>query len=1040
MQNRDQSMIRDFRFFVLGKVDWRAPLLLSALLVYLSFNYFLLFHTLAEFFAIMIAIIMFVVAWEMRQFSRNNFLVFLGIGYFWIAGLDLLHALAYSGMNILPVIGGNPSIQLWISTRYIEALLLLFAPLFLTRHLYTKLSFIFFGLVAAFIAAFVLSGNFPDCFIEGKGLTKFKVYSEYLVIGILALAVYHLLRRRVYIEKRIMYLMVASIMLTMGAELAFTFYVSVYGLSNMVGHIFKLFSFWLIFTAVIRTTLQEPFVAMARSSSSYDAIPDITIIVDANHIIRSVNKPASQFASIAKVDLVGKHCHDVFHPTHLTVGQCQICHNIKNNISLLAVDIEYPAIQKWFEFSLSPIITPGTTKGMVQVMRDVSERRKSEEQVRKLSHAVKYSPATVVITNTEGNIEYANPKFTQLTGYTNEEAIGKNPRILKSGETPPEIYKELWETITSGNEWKGEFCNKKKNGKLYWESASISPVKNAEGVITNFIAVKDDITERKYSERRLSAQHAVTQVLVESTTIKEASPKIIQAICTALGWDLGEIWIFDQQAGVLCNTDIWHKPSLQVSEFKAVTKNTTFPAKIGLPGSVWESAKPLWIEDVVQDANFPRASIAEKEGLHGAFGFPIIIGSEVCGTLCFYSREIKKPDNYLLDMMTSIGRQIGLFIKHKQAEETLLQSEKLRAMGMITAGIAHDFNNILAIISGSTQILEMGNEDNKKLVDGLRTILKASNDGAEIVRRMRIFTKQEKDTSMLQPVDIKGVLTQAIDFVKPRWMNIAKAGGINYEIDKDGIVEVPTIMGIESELREVFINMMNNAMDAMPEGGFLSFCTWQSEENVFISISDTGEGMSVDVKNRVFEPFYTTKREKGSGLGMSMSYGIIERHDGGIEVESEEGKGTTFTIRLPITESPTQKTGLSVEDQKIKVKGLSILVVDDKKDMCSLLEKFFAKNSHIVKTAESGNRAIEVLKAETFDLVLCDLVMPDVSGHKVVDVLNSLDKRPKIGVMTGWSEKVETKDENELNVDFIIKKPFNFSVLAGHINDIFGTD
>ncbi len=375
-----------------------------------------------------------------------------------------------------------------------------------------------------------------------------------------------------------------------------------------------------------------------------------------------------------------------------------------------------------------------------------------------------------------------------------------------------------------------------------------------------------------------------------------------------------------------------------------------------------------------------------------------------------------------------------------KTEKVLIQSEKLKSLGMITSGIAHDFNNILSVISGNAQILKMGNEDNKKLIDGLRIIHKASDDGAEIVRRMRIFTKQEKDTSALLPVDIKGVLKQAIDFVKPRWMNIAKAGGINYEIDKNGIVEVPIIMGIESELREVFINIMNNAMDSMPEGGSLSFCTWQSEVNVFISISDTGEGMSVDVKNKVFEPFYTTKREKGSGLGMSMSYGIIERHGGGIEVKSEVGKGTTFTIRLPIAEPPAQKNELPVEDQNKKVKGLSILVVDDKKDMRTLLEEFFAKNGHIVKTADSGNRAIEVLKAETFDLVLSDLVMPDVSGHKVVDVLNSLEKRPKIGVMTGWSEKVETKDENELNVDFIIKKPFNFSVLAGHVNDLFGAD
>lgn len=383
MQSRDGSLIWECRFLVFRKVDWRIPLLLSVLLVYLSFDYFLLFHTLAEFFAIIIAIIMFVVVWEMYPFTRNNFLMFLGTGYFWIAMLDLLHSFLYEGMNILPVAGGNYSTQLWILSRYSEALLLLSAPLFMTRPFYKKPSFVFFGLVAGFISALVLSGNFPDCFIEGKGLTKFKIYSEYIIIGILAIAVYHLFTRRAYIEKNIMCLMIASIILTMGAELALTYYVSVFGLSNIIGHIFKLFSFWLIFTAVIRITLQEPFAVMARSSSTYDAVPDITIIVDANQIIRSANREALRFASIAEVDLLGKHCHDIFHPSYLTVDQCQICQSIKSGRSLVAIGVEFPAIQKWFDFSLSPIIAFDSLKGTVQVMRDITVHKKSEQELAK---------------------------------------------------------------------------------------------------------------------------------------------------------------------------------------------------------------------------------------------------------------------------------------------------------------------------------------------------------------------------------------------------------------------------------------------------------------------------------------------------------------------------------------------------------------------------------------------------------------------------------------------------------------------------------
>jgi PAS domain S-box-containing protein len=188
-----------------------------------------------------------------------------------------------------------------------------------------------------------------------------------------------------------------------------------------------------------------------------------------------------------------------------------------------------------------------------------------------------------MITSTAGNIEYVNPKFTQITGYTKGEVIGKNPRILKSGETPPEEYKRLWDTITSCGTWQGEFHNRKKSGKLFWESAAISPVRNAEGTITHFIAIKEDITEIKQNEQRVKAQHAVTQILVESSTIEEASLKIIEVVCECLAWDVGELWLVDKQNGVLCLVESWHSPTIELPGFEAITRKTTFAPGIGHP-------------------------------------------------------------------------------------------------------------------------------------------------------------------------------------------------------------------------------------------------------------------------------------------------------------------------------------------------------------------------------------------------------------------------------------------------------------------------
>lgn len=335
----------------------------------------------------------------------------------------------------------------------------------------------------------------------------------------------------------------------------------------------------------------------------------------------------------------------------------------------------------------------GRAVRMVGMIQDISERKRMENQLRKLSQAIEQSPNSIMITNIEGIIEYVNPKFSTLTGYALEEVVGRNPRFLKSGETPSQEYSHLWNTITSGEVWRGEFHNKKKNGELYWESVSIAPVKNPEGICTGFMAIKEDITKHKQIESRKSAQYAVTQVLAESATLDEASPKILKAICECLEWDIGEFWLIDQQRCVLRCTEIYYLPAVKTPEFHAVSREITFPHGIGLPGRVWTSRKPLWIADIIHDAGFLRASVAEKEGLHGACCFPIISKGEFLGAIDFISREIKQPDDDLLNMMAAIGRQIGLFIKHKQAEEqTRLQLERLSALHDIDRAIASTFD------------------------------------------------------------------------------------------------------------------------------------------------------------------------------------------------------------------------------------------------------------------------------------------------------------------------------------------------------------
>ena len=392
--------------------------------------------------------------------------------------------------------------------------------------------------------------------------------------------------------------------------------------------------------------------------------------------------------------------------------------------------------------------------------------------------------------------------------------------------------------------------------------------------------------------------------------------------------------------------------------------------------------------------------------------------------------------------LTKINEELQNEIaERKKIEETLIQSEKLKALGTITAGISHEFNNILNIISGNVQLLQMDYKDHSNLMDRLSIISKSIDNGASITDRMREFTHGETDTMDFVSADINKLLTQSVEFLMPRWRNMAQACGINYNMDMEGMKkEVPSILCNPLEIRDVFTNIINNALDAMPNGGRISFRTWSKDDTVFVSITDIGKGMSGDVKRDVFDPFFTTKRPEGTGLGMSTSYSKVVRHGGKIEVDSEEGKGSTFTLQFPTTIETASPITTPKPKPETKVKKLSILVVDDEEEICNMLDEFLSRSGHKVKAVYSGAGAVELAKRERFDLVLSDLAMPDVFGYDVIKFLNKLDKRPKIGIITGWDGTLKPMNDKEFKVDFIIRKPFELSELTKHINDVFGAD
>ncbi len=424
------------------------------------------------------------------------------------------------------------------------------------------------------------------------------------------------------------------------------------------------------------------------------------------------------------------------------------------------------------------------------------------------------------------------------------------------------------------------------------------------------------------------------------------------------------------------------------------------------------------------------------------FNIPVVYLTAHADNATLKRAKITEPYGYILkpfeDRDLHIGIEIALY-KH-QMEEKLIQSEKLKSLGTITAGISHEFNNILSVISGTIQLLQIKNKYSEELMDSFSNIMTSVRYGASITNRMLEFAKVDDTEAVSTSIDLVALLNDAIEFTKPRWETQAQARGIKYDIGKENIKDLPELMCIPSEIRSVFINIINNALDAMPDGGGISFSTWSKNDKVFIRISDTGKGITNEVQKSMFDPFFTTRRPEGTGLGLSIAYSIIKRHGGEIDIESKVGCGSTFTLLLPTSIKTVRSTATQESTLEAVGKVLHILVVDDEKQTCDILAEFLSRSGYKVKTAYSGTDAIELIKSESFDLVLCDHVMPDVTGCAVAWFIDGLEKRPRIGIITGWGEINKCISGEGVEVDFVVRKPFEFSELAKHITKLSGPD
>ena len=369
----------------------------------------------------------------------------------------------------------------------------------------------------------------------------------------------------------------------------------------------------------------------------------------------------------------------------------------------------------------------------------------------------------------------------------------------------------------------------------------------------------------------------------------------------------------------------------------------------------------------------------------------------------------------------------------KEERERAARADKLRALGQLASGVAHDFNNSLAAILGRAQLLRRQTNDDA-LVRNLDIIQTAAEDAAATVRRIQTFARKAP-AKEFEMVDLRSLLVDAVEITRTRWENEARLRGLEYQVELHAGVG-QYMSGSASELREVFVNLIVNAVDAMPGGGKISINCMRKGDRLHLQFADTGTGMLEDVQQKIFEPFFTTKGAHGTGLGLSVSYSIIERHEGSITVASEQGCGTVFTIHLPACEIKTNSVELG--PLPLAAPPLSILVIDDEDSVRETLADMLEVLNHKVQLATSGQEALRMLAAADFDLVFTDLAMPEMDGWETAREIRKRSPEMNIVLVTGYGAGTLPPPGEDSLVDTIIGKPFDFTQVIQAIAEVTG--
>ena len=469
------------------------------------------------------------------------------------------------------------------------------------------------------------------------------------------------------------------------------------------------------------------------------------------------------------------------------------------------------------------------------------------------------------------------------------------------------------------------------------------------------------------------------------------------------------------------------------------------PGAVGLASVVMELGRPLRTSDYLGEcARRGVAPVARASALPCWLGVPMSADGAVLGVIALRrpDRPYTEADERFLSNIADLGalalRSARLFEERSRAyrelaaaQDHLVRTEKLRALGEMASGVAHDFNNLLAAILGRAQ-LTLARVEDPMLVRWLQVIERSALDGAQTVRRLQEFARVRRDQSF-QSVSINEIVHDALEITQSRWREESLRKGVTIDV-RTSLGTVPAVAGDPAELREAMTNLILNALDAMPGGGALSLGSRHVDDVVEVTVTDTGVGIPDEVRERIFDPFFTTKGPQGTGLGLSMTYGILSRHGARITVESQEGRGTTFRLEFPLAVREAGTEGVAAELPARAIKALRCLVVDDEESVAGVLADMLEAVGHTARPFTDPAAAVDRLQTEHFDVVFTDLAMPGMTGWQVAHAVKAVAPAVPVFVVTGFGVELSSDERRAHGVTAVLAKPLKIddvvSVLA----------